>query len=195
DLLVDDEEEDEDSQPSIFSMALDDFFEGMEETEGGGAAAAAVAPEEGDQTVVTGRRKRKRRTGDEQRIDKVMNTLVRYLTRKEAVRESQLDTVFRLTLGKIVEPISAEVILVYKLEADGQSSMAHLFYSRTLFRNHPDLEEKFNQSLGTLGKTKIPAGQGIVGRALSAKKPITSLDASNDRDFLNHLGKATGYQV
>lgn len=190
--LVDDEEEDEEQQ-SIFSMALDDFFEGMEETEGG--AAAAVAPEEGDQTVVTGRRKRKRRTGDEQRIDKVMNTLVRYLTRKDPVRESQLDTVFRLTLGKIVEPISAEVIVVHKLEADGQASMAHLFYSRTLFRNHPDLEEKFNQSLGTLGNTKIPAGQGIVGRALSAKKPITSLDASNDRDFLNHLGKATGYQV
>ncbi len=193
-LVDDEEEEDDDSQQSIFSMALDDFFEGMEETEGGGAGTA-VAPEEGDQTVVTGRRKRKRRTGDEQRIDKVMNTLVRYLTRKEAVRESQLDTVFRLTLGKIVEPISAEVILVYKLEADGQSSMAHLFYSRTLFRNHPDLEEKFNQSLGTLGKTKIAAGQGIVGRALSAKKPITSLDASNDRDFLDHLGKATGYQV
>lgn len=190
--VVHDPGEEDEPQSSIFSMALDDFFEDME-------AAPAEAPKapvkEGDATIVTGRKRRKRRTSDEQKIDRVMNTLVRYLTRKEAVRESQLDTIFRLTVGKIVDPISAEVVVVYFMDDDGSLHFAHLFYSRSLFRNHPGLEGKFNKSLESLGQLKIDAGAGIVGRALSGKKSITSLDASNDRDFLNHLGKATGYTV
>jgi len=186
------EEEDEDeANVSIFSMALDDFFEGLEQTE------PKKEAEEGDETIVTprGRRRRRPRSGADQRVDKVMSTLIRYLTRKEPVRESQLDTIFRLTVGKIVDPISAEVIIVYFLDGEGHAHFAHLFYSKSLFRNHPGLEEKFNKSLESLGQLKIPAGTGIVGRAVTGRKAITSLDARSDPDFENHLGDATGYDV
>jgi type IV pilus assembly protein PilB len=189
--LTEDDEPEEASQ-SIFSEALDDFVTGLEEK-----APAKKDVAEGDKTIVTsrGRSRVRRRPGADQRVDKVMNTLIRYLTRKEPVRESQLDTIFRLTVGKIVDPLSAEVIIVYFLDGQGNAHFAHLFYSKQLFRNHPGLEGRFNSSLEQLGQLSIPAGSGIVGRAISGKKSITSLDARNDMDFQNHLGKATGYGV
>ena len=202
------DEEDEGANVSIFSTALDEFFEGLDTTQGGAAAAAPGSPsqadpsktmsaeDEGASTLVTGRR-RQRKKGPvvDPRVDKVMNTLVRYLTRKEPVRESQLDTIYRLTVGKLVDPLSAEVIIVFSLDEQRAAHFAHLFYSKALFRNHPGLEDRFTRSLEKLGQTVIPPGKGIVGRAVDGKKPITSLDARADRDFENHLGKATGYEV
>ncbi|MGE0709199.1 MAG: ATPase, T2SS/T4P/T4SS family [Planctomycetota bacterium] len=193
--IIEDEEEGGDQQ-SIFSMALEDFFEDMETTE---TAAPAAVPEADKTQVAESRRRaappRRRRSQDEQKIDRVMNTLVRYLTRNDPIKESQLDTIFRLTVGKIVDPISAEVVIVYFLDDSGECHFAHLFYSRSLFKNHPGLENKFNNSLEQLGQLKIKPGAGIVGRSITGRKAITSLDASADPDFLNHLGRATGYQV
>jgi type II secretory ATPase GspE/PulE/Tfp pilus assembly ATPase PilB-like protein len=193
--LVQDEEDEDESQQSIFSMALDDFFEDMETP----ADAPKVEVKEADKTQVqdSGRRRspRRRRSVDEQKIDRVMNTLVRYLTRKDPIKESQLDTIFRLTVGKIVDPISAEVVIAYFLDEQGEAHFAHLFYSRSLFKNHPGLEAKFNNSLEQLGQLKIKKGVGIIGRAVAGRKSITSLDANSDGDFLNHLGRATGYAV
>jgi type II secretory ATPase GspE/PulE/Tfp pilus assembly ATPase PilB-like protein len=189
--LVQDEEEEDDDGGSIFSMALDDFFEDME-----AAPAPAAVPDAGKTQVTASRRKpKRRRTQDEQKIDRVMNTLVRYLTRKEPVREGQLDTIFRLTVGKIVDPISAEVIVVYFANEQRDLSFAHLFYSRSLFKNNAGLEGKFNSSLEELGQLKIPADTGILGRAIKTRKAVTSLNAAGDQEFLNHLGKATGYHV
>lgn len=186
-LLEDEEDEEDADSQSIFSMAVDDFFDGMEEEE--------KEPEEAAQTVVTGRRARKRKSGDEQKIARVMTTLVRYLTRKTPIKESQLDTVFRLTVGKIVEPISAEVILVWFLNEDGSARFGNLFSSRALFTARPNLKDKFNQSINQLSKVKVAAGEGVIGRAVSGKKAITSLDAGNDSDYLNHLGQFASYSV
>ena len=196
-LTTESEEEGDEANQSIFSMALDDFFEGLEgENQAKGKAAPAA---EGDATIVTsgrgGVRRRRAQPGADRRLDKVMSTLIRYLTRKEPVRESQLDTIFRLTVGKIVDPIHAEVLVVYFLDADMNAHFAHLFYSKSLFRNHPGLEDKFQASLEKLGQMRIPAGSGIVGRAIQGKKSITSLDAKSDPDFHNHLGEVTGYAV
>ena len=190
--LVEDPDEDEaDDQQSIFSMALDDFFEDMETT-----APVQEVPEADKTQVQEGRRRvRRRRSSDEQKIDRVMNTLVRYLTRSDPIKESQLDTIFRLTVGKIVDPISAEVVVVYFLNDKQDAHFAHLFYSKSLFKNHPGLEDKFNSSLESLGQLKIKHGDGIIGRSIEGRKSITSLDASADTDFLNHLGRATGYAV
>lgn len=118
-----------------------------------------------------------------------MSTLVRYLTRKDVVRESQLDTIYRLTVGKLVEPLSAEVVVVYALDDSKQATFAHLFYSKSLFKNHPGLEERFTRSLDKLGQTKIALGQGVVGKSMEQKKSITTLDARNEREFENHLGR------
>lgn len=190
-LVTDEEEEEEDDGGSIFSMALDDFFEDME-----APATAAPVVDAGKTQVTSSRRKIKpRRSQDEQKIDRVMNTLVRYLTRKEPVREGQLDTIFRLTVGKIVDPISAEVIVVYFANEERELSFAHLFYSRSLFKNNAGLEGKFNSSLEELGQLKIPPNKGILGRSIKARKAVTSLNAAGDKEFLNHLGKATGYNV
>ncbi len=193
--LTSEGEDDEEANVSIFSTALDDFFEGLETT-----TSEEKKPTEADagQTVVTGRRRpRKQRAGvaGDQRVEKVVNTLVRYLTRKDAVRESQLDTIYRLTVGKLVDPLSAEVIIVYSLDEKRAAHFAHLFYSKALFKNHPGLEDRFTRSLDKLGQTVIPPGAGIVGRACDGRKSITSLDARADRDFENHLGKLTGYEV
>jgi type II secretory ATPase GspE/PulE/Tfp pilus assembly ATPase PilB-like protein len=191
--LVTDDDDDEDDGGSIFSMALDDFFEDMEAAP---AAKVAAEAEAAKTQVSSSRRKIKpRRSQDEQKIDRVMNTLVRYLTRKEPVREGQLDTIFRLTVGKIVDPISAEVIVVYFANEARELSFAHLFYSRSLFKNNAGLEGKFNSSLEELGQLKIPPDKGILGRAIKARKAVTSLNAAGDKEFLNHLGKATGYNV
>ncbi|MCO5165206.1 MAG: Flp pilus assembly complex ATPase component TadA [Planctomycetes bacterium] len=187
------EEEDDDAGVSIFSTALDDFFEGLETTEEKKPVEADPAA-----TIVTGRRRpRKQRAGvaGDQRVEKVVNTLVRYLTRKDPVRESQLDTIYRLTVGKLVDPLSAEVIIVYSLDEKRAAHFAHLFYSKALFKNHPGLEERFTRSLDKLGQTVIPAGSGILGRAVDGRKSITSLDARADREFENHLGRLTGYEV
>ncbi|MBL4850555.1 MAG: GspE/PulE family protein [Planctomycetes bacterium] len=190
--LVEDDEEDEEDGGSIFSMALDDFFEDMEAP----AEAAPVVDAGKTQVTTSSRRKpKRRRSQDEQKIDRVMNTLVRYLTRKEAVREGQLDTIFRLTVGKIVDPISAEVIVVYFADEARELSFAHLFYSRSLFKNNAGLEGKFNSSLEELGQLKIKPDTGILGRAIKTRKAVTSLNAAGDQEFLNHLGKATGYNV
>jgi type IV pilus assembly protein PilB len=200
--LTHEEEEQDEAGVSIFSTALDDFFEGLETTEEKKAPKPGVptptADGDANSTIVTGRRRpRKQRAGvaGDQRVEKVVNTLVRYLTRKEAVRDSQLDTIYRLTVGKLVDPLSAEVIIVYSLDDKRAAHFAHLFYSKALFKNHPGLEDRFTRSLDKLGQTVIPPSSGIIGRAVDGKKSITSLDARADKEFENHLGRLTGYEV
>jgi len=198
--LTDDEEEDEEDEAnvSIFSHALDDFFEGLE-TDGTESSDPNADLPEGAQTIVTSRgRMRRRRTRSspaDRRIERLMNTLLRYLVRKEPVREKQLETIFRLTVGKLVDPIRAEVLIVWMQDGQQNSHLTNLFYSKSLFRNHPGLESKFSSSLEKLSNAKLGPGEGIVGKSMSRNKSITSLDARNDEDFVNLVGEATGYAV
>ena len=82
------------------------------------------------------------------------------LTRKDPVRETQLDTIYRLTIGKLVDPLQAEVVVVYSLDDAKAAHFAHLFYSKALFRNHPGLEDRFTKSLDKLGQIAIPPNTG-----------------------------------
>ena len=187
--LLEDEEESEGAGASIFSSALDDFFEGIQEK-----------PTEDDESMKTvvkraGRISGATKPGQDPRIARVLNTLIKYLTRKEGVKESQLDTIYRLTVGRIVDPISAEVMVIYKLQEDGGTSFEDIFYSKALFKNHPGLEARFHQGLKALGEAKLNKGEGVVGKAIEGRKSLTSLDAKSDPDFKNLLGDATGYPV
>ncbi|MEZ6185321.1 MAG: ATPase, T2SS/T4P/T4SS family [Planctomycetota bacterium] len=191
----DEDDEDDEANVSIFSHALDDFFEGLETDEDDGDAPA----EEGAQTIVTSRGRMRRRRGRsspaDRRIERLMSTLLRYLVRKDPVREKQLETIFRLTVGKLVDPIRAEVLIVWMLDGQQNSHLTNLFYSKSLFRNHPGLESKFSSSLEKLSNAKLGPNEGIVGKSTARNKSITSLDARNDEDFVNLLGEATGYTV
>jgi len=167
---------------SMFSEALDTFFDAIDEGE-----------EDTVNSVVLSASTARRVRGN--RVERVVNTLLRYLTRTDPIKAEQLDSIFRMTVGRIVDAVNSEAIAVYFLTDDDKLVIAHVFYSKNLFKREPNLQEPFLQQIETLGSLSFDKEEGIVGRALRSKAPITSMNVTTDPDYVARVGRGTEFGV
>ena len=170
---------------SMFSSALDDFFSGMEDSGGGGVSG--VFDSNVEMSASTARRVR------DNRFDRIVSTLLRYLTRKDPIREGQLDSIFRLTVGRVVDALNAEVVAVFFKTPEGKTVVGNLFYSKTLFKKQPELETPFLNHINTLQSIEVNESESVACRSMESKRSVTVLDVSNDKNYVQAVGKGTGW--
>ncbi|MBI3722720.1 GspE/PulE family protein [bacterium] len=197
--------EDEDEAPaggdegaaseSMFAAALDDFFSRIDDTEEAGGTSMAEAP--AAETInKLGKKVREKRNVQEGKVDKVVGTLIRYLTRKDPIKDTQIDSIFKLTVGKLVDALNAEILAVYyPIDEKKKLHIQGVYWAKNLWRGRQDAESKFKKGVERLQNVTIDPAQGIEGRALEKKISVTSLDATKDPDFKNHIGAATGIEI
>jgi len=193
--------------------SLDDFFDEMEgvggEPTAGEAAVAALdnviettkkasveVSEEVDSptsTVFQGdglSRDQISKKIDNQRI---LDTLLRNLVSKRPLSKGDIDTVFGITIRKVVEVIHAEATTLYLLLDDDKVHFAYVYYARALYRGDSEKKKLFDAKRDELLKLTLDRGQGIVGKVFETGEPYCSLDAQNDPNFFSGVDKDTGF--
>lgn len=175
---------------SMFSSALDDFFSDVDESPLA-TADGAILDSSSSMELSASTEQRVQRN----RVDRIVNTLLRYLTRKDAIRQEQIDSIFRLTVGKIVDAVKAEVVAVYFLNEDDEFQIGHVFYSKNLFKKERSSLRRFQEHLSELENLSIPMGRGIIGKCFAQKVGITSHDVQNDPDYVEIIGRDTDFEV
>ncbi len=196
--------EDEDESPgggqaageSMFAAALDDFFSNIEDE-----AATATTDEEAPNvtqvagTTLAGRSRRKpAKSASEGKVDKVVGTLIRYLTRKDPIKESQIDSIFKLTVGKLVDAMNAELLAVYfPIDEKQKLHIQGVYWSKGLWQKGD--EARYKRDIENLTNRTLDPKADIVGRAIEKKVAVTSLDAKKDPDFKNIIGNAAGVEI
>jgi type II secretory ATPase GspE/PulE/Tfp pilus assembly ATPase PilB-like protein len=177
---------------SMFSSAIDDFFSDVDDTPlSASSDSFELLDSSSSMELSASTEQRVQRN----RVDRIVNTLLRYLTRKEAIRQEQIDSIFRLTVGKVVDAVKAEVVAVYFLNANHEFQIGHVFYSKNLFKKERSKRRDFQEHLSELENLSIPVGRGIIGKCLNQKVSITSHDVQNDPDYVEIIGKDSEFNV
>lgn len=167
-----------DGNNSMFTVALDDFFKGISLDESDAMEASLSS----DQRI------------RENRIDRIVNALLKPLTRKDPVSKSQLDSIFLGTISKLVDAVHAEVVAVFFYDGE-EIFLAHVFYSKDLYKKDRDKLRLFQEHVADLRDFKIPASKGIIGKALKENTAITSLNVHNDADYVEIIGRDVDFEV
>jgi type IV pilus assembly protein PilB len=185
--LIHEDEDESPGQESMFSAALDDFFSNIADDE-----AEAKAEE-----TMSGRRKPGKRGGStESKVDKIVGTLIRYLVRKDPIKDTQIDGILRLTVGKLVDAMNAELLAIYyPIDERKKLHLQGIYWSRGLWRGRTEAEMRFKKNVERLTNLTFDPAQGIMGRAIEKKASVTSLDARKDPDFDPRIGEAAGVEV
>jgi len=160
---------------------VDDLFASME------SSSSAEAP---DDAAV----KRQKSRPADRKIEQVVSQLVRTLTSKKEVTAKDLEMVLEVTKSKIVESVNAQAITIFFAEDDGLH-FRHISYSRSLYKNDPSAEERFEKAVERLKKTVLPHGAGIVGRVIKENKTHHTMDASRDPAWNEDVVRMTGFPV
>jgi type IV pilus assembly protein PilB len=197
--------EDEDEVPgagpgageSMFAAALDDFFSNIEDE---AATATEEATEAAANTSMAGatlagrQRRKSNKSASEGKVDKVIGTLIRYLTRKDPIKESQIDSIFKMTVGKLVDAMNAELLAVYfPIDEKQKLHIQGVYWSKGLWEKGE--EQKYKREIENLTNKMLDPKVDIVGRAIEKKTSVTSLDAKKDPDFKNVIGAAAGIEI
>ncbi|HZU95813.1 MAG TPA: ATPase, T2SS/T4P/T4SS family, partial [Planctomycetota bacterium] len=190
--------EDEDEAPggqaageSMFAAALDDFFSNIEDE----AASATEDIEVQASQSIPGRVRRKpAKSASEGKVDKVVGTLIRYLTRKDPIKESQIDSIYKLTVGKLVDAMNAELLAIYyPIDEKGKLHIQGVYWSKGLWQKGD--EAKHKRDIENLTNRTLDPKADIVGRSIEKKTSVTSLDVKKDPDFKNTIGQAAGVEI
>jgi type IV pilus assembly protein PilB len=178
---------------SMFAAALDDFFSNIEDE---AATATEDAPEAANQTL-SGRRgvsRKAAKSASEGKVDKIVGTLIRYLTRKDPIKDTQIDSIFKMTVGKLVDAMNAELLAVYyPIDEKGKLHIQGVYWAKGLWRKED--EGKAKRNIENLTNLSLDVKADIVGRAIEKKISVTSLDAKKDPDFKNVIGTAATVEI
>ncbi|MHC5037529.1 MAG: ATPase, T2SS/T4P/T4SS family [Planctomycetota bacterium] len=124
---------------------------------------------------------------------RVLNALLKTLTSKKQLAETDQDTVMRITMEKVLEAIQAQAITMYMVGDDDQVHFRYNYMSPSAWGNDPKLEALFRKKQKELLGMKLAKGQGIVGKVIGAGKSYVSIDAPNDPNFYGGVDKETGF--
>jgi len=119
--------------------------------------------------------------------------LIKLLSKSEPSKED-FKTLVKLMATKIIESLQAQSISIYLVE--GQNiAFKYVYYSPTLWGSDEQKKVKFEEQRKTLMATKIPIGQGIVGRVIQDNKALF-FDARTDmKGMMYSLSQATGFEI
>lgn len=119
--------------------------------------------------------------------------LLKIISKAEAKPED-IDSIIELTCSKIVELLQAQSMTFYLVQGEA-IQFKHVYYSPSLWKEHPEKEREFAEKRKKLLTMQIPMDAGIVGRVISEQKPVFfSMDKRATKPMFN-LFRDTGFEV
>jgi type IV pilus assembly protein PilB len=178
-----------------FDEILDSIFEPISDEPTAVIEEEEEAEEEEEEEEEVGYEDRFAKRHEDRRIDRVVSQLIKALTGKKPPTKENLNSIFRLTISKIVTAVNAQAITIYFLEDDGKIHFGHVYYSKSLYKDKAELEQRLRGNIKVLKEITLEKNQGIVGRVIGTNKSVTSLVAKHDPDFYKGLEEKTGFEI
>ena len=79
------------------------------------------------------------------RADKVIDSFLRFLTKKRKLTEEDLEAVYRITVQKIIEAVQAQAITIYTVGDDNNIGFSQVFFSESLHKTPAD-KKKYKEN-------------------------------------------------
>ncbi|MCZ6688469.1 MAG: GspE/PulE family protein [Planctomycetota bacterium] len=128
------------------------------------------------------------------RADKVIDSFLRFLTKKRKLTEEDLEAVYRITVQKIIEAVQAQAITIYTVGNDNKIGFSQVFFSESLHKSPAD-KKKYREKAEKLKDIKIPIGTGIVGKVIETGNALASLEVGDDPNFNRDIDAAIGFKT
>lgn len=156
---------------SMFSTALEDFFGDIDEQ-----IPSEESSHDSLASSVSCRYLRRKR------IDRIVNTMLRYLTQKSPISEQGLDPIVRITMARVVEIVDAELLIIQVPDPKHlELRPHHFFHSKELFRRSPLKLQRFLESQIALEQRSIPMNRSIAGACFESGLPKVSHHLDNEQ--------------
>lgn len=118
--------------------------------------------------------------------------LLKVISKPQPTRDD-VESVIELTASRVVEALAAQSMTLYLVE-NGRIQFKWVYYSPSLWEDHPEREAEFHDKRKALLGTSLPIGTGIVGEVIGSGRPVFFDDAS-DPDQIHRLTQSTGFPV
>ncbi|MBS0662716.1 MAG: Flp pilus assembly complex ATPase component TadA, partial [Verrucomicrobia bacterium] len=113
---------------------------------------------------------------------------------KAAPSREDINSVIELTASKVVDALQAQSMTFYLVEGS-EISFKNVYYSPTLWANHPELEKKLQETSAKLLALRLPLGTGVVGKVISTGEPSFYRNSDSQAPFMASMAKTTGFEV
>ena len=117
--------------------------------------------------------------------------LLKVISKPQPTRED-VDSVIELTASRLIEALSAQSMTFYLLEKD-KIAFKWVYYSPTLWQDHPEREEEFAKKRDNLMNLTLPLGTGLVGKVIESGEPEFYDAAEGGK--IHSLSDSTGFPV
>ncbi|MFP4281002.1 MAG: ATPase, T2SS/T4P/T4SS family [Opitutales bacterium] len=118
--------------------------------------------------------------------------LLKVISKPQPSRED-VESLFELTAGRVIEALTAQSMTLYLVEK-GEIAFKWLYYSPSLWEDDPSREEEFARKRDELSRLTLPLGTGIVGEVIRSGKAVF-FDEQSNRDTMHRLAAQTGFPV
>ncbi len=118
--------------------------------------------------------------------------LLKVISKPQPTRDD-VESVIELTASRVVEALAAQSMTLYLVE-NGKINFKWVYYSPSLWEDHPERESEFQAKRLNLSGTTLPLGTGIVGEVIASGKPAF-FDEETDSAQMHQLASTTGFPV
>ncbi|MDB6093800.1 MAG: putative phytochrome sensor protein [Verrucomicrobia bacterium] len=113
---------------------------------------------------------------------------------KAAPSREDVNSVIELTASKVVEALQAQSMTFYLVE-NNEIVFKNVYYSPSLWRENPSLEQKLQETSAKLLALKLPLGTGVVGKVIGSGAPSFYRNSESQAPFMSSMAKTTGFEV
>ncbi|MFH1422416.1 MAG: GspE/PulE family protein [Planctomycetota bacterium] len=128
------------------------------------------------------------------KADLVLSEMLKTIVSKRKLTEADLDTVLKITIQKFIEAVQAQAITVYFTDDEGNAKFKYIYYSRSLYKNDPDLFAMYDANAESLKGKKLKRGMGIVGKVLTTGLSHFTINAEEEPEFYAEVDKRLGFR-
>ncbi|PIP60071.1 MAG: hypothetical protein CO175_08740 [Verrucomicrobia bacterium CG_4_9_14_3_um_filter_43_20] len=119
--------------------------------------------------------------------------LLKVISKPQPKRED-VNSVIELTSSKVVDALHAQSMTFYVIEGNS-AVFKNVYYSPTLWKDNPELEEFFKKKKEELIDTKISASEGVVGKVVQTGEPAFYSASNKQTRPMVKLFQDTGFDV
>lgn len=117
--------------------------------------------------------------------------LLKVISKPQPTRED-VESVIELTASRVIEALSAQSMTLYLVEKE-LICFKWVYYSPTLWQDHPEREKEFSEKREKLIGLTLPKGTGLVGKVIESGEP-EFYDVAEGGE-MHALSQNTGFPV
>lgn len=117
--------------------------------------------------------------------------LLKVISKPQPTRED-VESVIELTASRLIDALSAQSMTLYLIE-NNKISFKWVYYSPTLWQDHPERENEFKEKKDRLITLTLPKGTGVVGRVIESGE-AEFFDGAEGGE-IHSLSDSTGFPV